>query len=187
MVAYFNYTAEHALITNGYGNSCDNLGTPYINNCNLDFAGNFLSAALSDLGVKWNTTRGTSNPSNIVEFMQSLYGANSLLNSLAAHGYLYVPSQCASKKVQCHLHIAFHGCTMEASSIGMTFIEHSGLNEWAESNNIVVLYPQATSNVLAENPNACFDWWGYAGSNYAQKAGAQQSIFRAFIKALGGF
>jgi hypothetical protein len=188
MVSYFNYSAEHAWITNFYGNSCGYSGSPYINNCGLDFAGNFLSAALTDLGVKWNSTRGHFDKNNIVEFSQAQYGASSLLNSLAGHGYLYVPQQCASKQVQCHLHISFHGCTMEANSWeGLTFVAYSGLNQWAESNNVVVYYPQAASNVLADNPNACFDWWGYAGSDYAQKGGAQISIFRKIIQAIGGF
>jgi hypothetical protein len=188
MVAYFNYSAEHAWITNSYGNDCSYLGAPYINNCGLDFAGNFLAAALTDLGVRWNTTRGKMSVGSIVEFSQAQYGASWFLNSLADRGYLYIPAQCANQQVQCHLHVAFHGCTMQADSFeGLTFVQNSGLNEWAESNNIIVLYPQAYADLLADNPNACFDWWGFTGMNYAQKSSTQMTIFRKFITALGGF
>lgn len=59
----------------------------------------------------------------------------------------------------CRLHVAFHGCRQFAESVGTVFVEHSGLNAWAESNNIIVLYPQTVnSDVLPFNPKACWDW-----------------------------
>lgn len=48
---------------------------------------------------------------------------------------------------------------------------HTGYNGYAESNNIVVLYPQVKKDILKENPNACFDWWGYADRDFATKKG----------------
>lgn len=182
---YFNYSAEHAWITDKYGNSCSSLGSPYINNCGLDFAGNFLHQAFTDLKIEWNHTMGTLNYSNLVSFDQTQFGASSSI-SLANTGYMYVPAKCAAGG-SCHLHVNFHGCTQDANSLGLEYVLFTELNEWAESNDVVILYPQATANILQDNPEACFDWWGYVASDYATKNGAQISIFRAMIRKFGGF
>jgi poly(3-hydroxybutyrate) depolymerase len=51
---------------------------------------------------------------------------------------------------------------MTLADIGTEFVTNSGLNEIAESNNIIILYPQAKKSILnPSNPNGCFDWWGY--------------------------
>lgn len=34
-----SYAAEHAWITDDYGNSCSRLASPYMNNCDYDSAG----------------------------------------------------------------------------------------------------------------------------------------------------
>ena len=44
------------------------------------------------------------------------------------------------------------------------YAKMTGYNEVAELNNIIVIYPQATSNFLDSNPNGCWDWWGYLDS-----------------------
>ena len=59
-------------------------------------------------------------------------------------GYLYTPAACQNGAAPCRLHIALHGCGMSASNtaMNMSFVMHTGLNAWAEVNNLVVLYPQ---------------------------------------------
>jgi poly(3-hydroxybutyrate) depolymerase len=185
---YFNYSAEHAWITNKYGNSCSTLGSPYINNCNLDFAHEFLRQAFKDMNVAWNDTMAPLLLENFYTFDQTQFGASSSL-SLGNTGYMYVPEQCksASSGVKCHLHLNWHGCTQDANNLGMEYVMYTEINEWAESNNIVVLYPQATANILQDNPEACFDWWGFIASNYATKEGPQIDIFRQMITKFGGF
>jgi hypothetical protein len=44
-------------------------------------------------------------------------------------------------------------------------------HRWAEANNIVVLYPQLTTRQF--NPEGCWDWWGYSGSDYFVQSGPQ--------------
>ena len=51
--------------------------------------------------------------------------------------------------------------------------------EWADSNNLIVLYPQAESTAL--NPFGCWDWWGYTGDGYATRTGTQMTAIRAMI------
>jgi hypothetical protein len=59
----------------------------------------------------------------------------------------------------------------------------------AETNNLIILYPQAIASILQSNPNGCWDWWGYTGSfgssTYATHGAPQMEIVRAVIKALG--
>ena len=38
----FNLSAEHSFVTSNFGNNCDYLGSPYINNCGFDAAGELL-------------------------------------------------------------------------------------------------------------------------------------------------
>lgn len=87
--------------------------------------------------------------------------------AMGATGYLYVPQACKEGQ-SCRLHIAFHGCMQSATTLGRAFVDNAGVNEWADANRIVVLYPQAKptkpsmfSVSLPMNPNGCWDWWGY--------------------------
>jgi poly(3-hydroxybutyrate) depolymerase len=51
------------------------------------------------------------------------------------------------------LHISFHGCHQDTAEIGDIYAQHAGYNEWAQSNNIIVLYPMAkVSTVAPMNP-----------------------------------
>jgi len=62
-----------------------------------------------------------------------------------------------------------------------------GLNEWAETNNIIVLYPQISkSELFPSNPEGCWDWWGYTDSNYSNKNGAQLKFVEAMITHMIG-
>jgi poly(3-hydroxybutyrate) depolymerase len=182
---YFNYSAEHAWVTSKYGNNCSFLGDPYINNCGIDFAGKFLEQTFKDLNVPFDNRMGRLNTSNFFSFDQTQFGANPSLNSLGTYAYAYIPEQCQSGKLQCHLHVNLHGCQQDFLNAGTEYLYQTELNEWAETNNIVILYPQAVVNLV--NPMGCFDWWGYASETYALKTGPQISAIRAMIQYFGGF
>ena len=162
----FNVLAEHAWITNGFGGICAYLGTPYINNCNIDAAGSMLQSFLGPLNPKVFAV-----DANLYVFKQSAYG-NTLLAGMLDLGYIYIPAGCMSNK--CRVHIAFHGCSQSAEVVGNVFARWNGLDDWAESNNIVVVYPQILSSFV--NPQGCWDFWGYSGSNFAFKTGRQMQI-----------
>jgi chitodextrinase len=61
----------------------------------------------------------------------------------------------------------------------MTYVRNTGYNKWADTNNIIMLYPQATAS--GPNPNGCWDWWGYDDANYAVKAGRQMAAVKAMV------
>ena len=91
---------------------------------------------------------------------------------MADEGYAYVPRACETER--CRVHVAFHGCRQGAETIGERFVREAGYNRWADSNRLIVLYPQAIARYFwIYNPRGCWDWWGYTGTNYATKEGAQ--------------
>jgi fibronectin type 3 domain-containing protein len=93
----------------------------------------------------------------------------------------------------CKLHVALHGCLQSYSNIQMQFVNNTGYNKWADTNNIVVLYPQAipdntshatwSSGSLA-NSNGCWDWIGWYGSNADQKGGVQMAALVAMVNKI---
>ena len=93
-------------------------------------------------------------------------------------GYVYVPQAC--EKERCRVHVAFHGCRQS----GERFAREAGYNRWAESNRLIVLYPQVKASWLPFNPRGCWDWWGYTGSAYATKDGEQIRAVRAMLERL---
>lgn len=202
-ISVFNVSAEHAWIsTNPKANECSYLGEPYVNNCNnydlsseyLSRSWRFMANTLNKPNVTWNSTRGAFRQSNLYVFSQAIYGASPDSNSLGTRGLVYVPRQCGAVSrisgssthslalnnatARCHIHINFHGCTQQYDKIGTQYLSENGLNEWAESNNIVILYPQAAPNLF--NPQACFAWWQFSpmvSDAFATKDGVQISMF----------
>ena len=63
----------------------------------------------------------------------------------------------------------------------------AGYNRWAETNRIVVLYPQARATWgMPLNPYGCWDWWGYTGTAYTGKSAPQIAALRAMVEKLAG-
>ena len=62
------------------------------------------------------------------------------------------------------------------------YYRHAGFNEWADTNHLIVLYSQTIAS--GANPNACWDWWGYDGPDYANRRGAQLGMVRAMLAYL---
>jgi poly(3-hydroxybutyrate) depolymerase len=108
------------------------------------------------------------------------------------NGWLYVPAMCRNQRL-CRLHMAFHGCNQYQSysyfqfgsgmvAFGTTFVRNAGYNKWADSNGIIVLYPQAMA--ILSNPQGCWDWWGYDDPNYALKSGRQMVAVHSMVQRI---
>jgi len=167
---------SHTWPTLAYGTPCDVVSSPYIGVCNYDGAGAALQQIFGTLAAPAATPSGS-----IITIPQGAFIADPSGASLDDLAYAYVPASCSSGDT-CKLHIAFHGCLQGASLVGDAFYTHSGLNEWADTNHIVVLYPQAKKATV--NPEGCWDWWGYTGADFAKKTGAQMSMVRAMMSGL---
>jgi poly(3-hydroxybutyrate) depolymerase len=181
-VTYNNGTqAAHGWISPDATNTCTSSYVPYINQCNLDVESTFLSLFYGTLAAKNTGTLGGS----YVQFEQTPYcgSAGCAAIDLDSTGWAYVPQSCAGGAT-CKLVVALHGCLMYQGIISQQFVQKSGINEWADTNDIIVLYPQATTS--SGNPYGCWDWWGYTGANYAVKSAPQMSAIMAMVGQLGG-
>jgi poly(3-hydroxybutyrate) depolymerase len=90
--------------------------------------------------------------------------------------------------------VAFHGCRQNEGQINVEsnnpskqylFAADAGYNEFAERNNIVVLYPQVdNTSQFGENPAGCWDWWGYTEPAFYRKGSRQiQNIWKIVQQA----
>lgn len=166
----------HGLPTLNTGAACDTFSEPFINSCNYDAAGEWLSALYGPMNAR------VQAGGQLLTIPQIDDGDAEML----ADAFLYVPASCAAG-ASCGLHIALHGCSQSTEFVGDAFATGSGLNEWAESNDLLVLYPQvARSKVAPVNPYGCWDWWGYTNDNYATKDGPQITVIKGMIDALAG-
>ena len=185
-ISYKNdIAAEHAMPTDFFGNSCPTRGDPFINNCNYDAAGQLLQWIYGNLNPKTTGQLGGS----FINFDQSEFIDRPADHNMAPDGWLYVPASCANGQA-CALHVVFHGCKQYETyryfssgaglvTFGTTYVRNTGYNKWADTNNIIVLYPQATGG--GQNPLGCWDWWGYDDPNYAVKSGRQMAAVKRMI------
>ena len=171
--------AAHGFPTLDEGVACDMASEPWLNDCDFDAAGQLLQHLYGPLKPPAGFPE-----SSLREFDQGHY-ADGALPSMARTGYVYVPKRCA-EGAECRVHVAFHGCRQGTSFVGRAFVRNAGYNGWAEANDIVVLYPQATRSLVSPlNPQGCWDWWGYTGPDYATRSGAQLAIVHRMLEALG--
>ncbi len=172
-------SASHGFLTSNYGNLCSMMGTPWLLNCGYDLAGEIL--AQTDPQNTALAAPGTVDSSSLVFFDQrALIGTGAVMHGWGA---AYIPKTCTGPSARCGLHVALHGCQMNPDFIDRQFVDHAGFNEWAETNQLVVLYPQAEKT--SDNPYGCWDWFGYTGTNYTSKSGKQIQALRTLMKAIG--
>jgi predicted peptidase len=168
----------HAFATLDYGNDCETTRTsPFISRCNYDTAGAVLKHIYGNLKPPVQAIE-----KNLKNSSQKKYTRVAPENiSLADQAYAYIPTAC-EQGAKCKLHVVLHGCKQTTDDIGGQFYTKTGYNEWAESNNIVVIYPQAIRNSLQGNPNGCWDWWGYTSPTYHGKEAPQMLLITKMIQ-----
>jgi len=166
-------------------NACGSSASPYIANCGYDGA----KAAFTAFYGTLNARNDAPAASHYLEFDQTAFTANP---GMAATGWVYIPASCAAG-ASCRLHVALHGCQQNYATIGDKFLKNTGFTRWADTNGIVVLFPQTkvdssshstSASGSLPNSNGCWDWIGWYGSNFAQKAGTQQAALMAMVERL---
>ena len=179
--------AGHSQVTLSYGLECSNSGDYFIDRCNYDQAGVILQHLYGAL-----RPRNDQQPAGeLLDFDQREFTlpTSPASYSLAETGYVYVPAACAARE-PCRIHVALHGCKQNYDAIGDRYIRHAGYNEWADTNHLIILYPQTTAGDPLTNfgtpfnPYGCWDWWGYTDFNYAVKAGPQITTIKAMLDRL---
>jgi poly(3-hydroxybutyrate) depolymerase len=164
-------------------NACSSSASPYISNCGYDGAGAMFAKFYGTLNARNNAPAA----GNYIQFDQTPYMASN--PGMETTGWVYVPSNCSSGAT-CKVHVALHGCQQNYDTIGDKFIKNTGYTRWADTNSIIVLFPQtkvdstsrqtSASGSLA-NSNGCWDWIGWYGTNFAQKAGTQMAAIKAMV------
>jgi len=168
----------HTFPTAQPGGDCGQSQSPYLGNCRFDAAGEIFRHVVLIAGEPESNAHGV-----VVPFDQDAFLVEGADARMSNTGYVYIPEQC--RMAECGVHLAFHGCLQSAENIGMEFVEHAGYNRWADLAGVVVIYPQTRASLMPLNPKACWDWWGYTGSNYDTQHGAQIAWVGRVLDQLG--
>jgi poly(3-hydroxybutyrate) depolymerase len=164
----------HAFISDTAGNTCSSNKPPFIDRCPYDQAGAILNHIYGSL-----SPRGKADAGSFVTFDQSPFVGKDA--NLAAEGVAYIPKACRENR-GCKVHVVFHGCSQSKNDVGDAVTHETGFADWAETNNIVVLFPQAAPSTL--NPMTCWDWWGYTGLSFYTRDAPQINAVDAMIAAV---
>lgn len=189
--------STHAWPTVDFGSPCGMPNPhqpPAIQACNYDGSGEALQWIYNGSLTPPPPGASRQGTEKLIAFNQTLYFDPDAFPGMASTGYLYVPRRCQEGNL-CRLHIAFHGCTMYALNpqMGINFT-WTGLNAWADENDLVILYPQNGGYVefadrystnSFQQQTGCWDSYGQTGKYYATKQGLQMAVVRRMVKALG--
>jgi len=168
--------AGHGFVTEDKGPACDYTGKPYIIDCDYDQAGALLKQIYGPLAP-----RAAEHTGEFLLFDQSPFTADLTNHGLSDRGIAYVPKTCSAER-GCRVHIAFHGCGQNRTFVGELFARDSGFAHWADTNNVVVLFPQTATTPL--NPQGCWDWWGYTGRDYLTRDAPQIVAVQRMLERL---
>ncbi|WP_229722787.1 extracellular catalytic domain type 2 short-chain-length polyhydroxyalkanoate depolymerase [Xylophilus rhododendri] len=186
--------AGHALVTaNGSDLACAANTSPNLNNCGFVQAHDILRWLYGDklkepaerLGGSWVSFDQTEFIREAFRQIQEKDPKRYI--GLAETGHAYIPAACREKNSACRTHVVFHGCFQQEQLLGDRFYRTGGYNELADTNGIVVLYPQTVSS--ARNPQGCWDFWGYSSKNPAApdfytRRGPQMLAIDAMLRRL---
>lgn len=166
--------AAHGWVVEQGDGACDRMAAPHLLPCGHDLAGQLLGALHGPLAPRGDADQG----GRLLRFDQRAFHAGA---DLGDAGYVYIPKACETGQGGgCRLHVALHGCQMNEAAIGDAFARRSGLNAWAATNRLVVLYPQTGQAAV----NACWDWWGYTGPGYLRADAPQMRAIVAMRERL---
>lgn len=194
--------AGHSIITDNPEDTALPLNQPpYINNGGFMQSRDILDHIYGPLEAPSQQLSGS-----IVRFDQTEFFDGQERASMSDFAYAYVPKAVA-EGAPCRVHIAMHGCkqgynyinyvngrpdSRNSAPYGNRYFTTTGYNQIADSNNLIILYPQAqgVDNGDVQNPDGCWDWWGYTGEDpenpdyYSKNAIQIQAIYR-MLERLG--
>lgn len=167
--------AGHAFVTEAEGATCATSDKPYIVDCDYDQVKDVLTHLLGSVSAPSQTVSG-----QYVEFDQRIYVGDRDQSGMADTGIVYIPDQCRAGG--CRVHVAYHGCAQNRETVGNAFVEKTGFARWADTNKLVVLFPQTVAT--GSNPQGCWDWWGYTGRDFLTREAPQIRAVAAMLDRL---
>jgi len=169
------YRAGHAFVTEEDGGACELSAKPFVVDCDYDQAGDLLKHIYGALKPRANAASGVFMAFDQRPFTRDLANAG-----MSGEGVAYVPSACRAGG--CRVHVAFHGCGQNRDEVGDAFVEKTGFAPWADTNRLIVLFPQVGKGF--GNPQGCWDWWGYTGSDFLTRDAPQITAVHRMIERL---
>ncbi|GAB1639777.1 poly(3-hydroxybutyrate) depolymerase [Krasilnikovia sp. MM14-A1259] len=162
---------------------CPLTAYPFLIDCGNDPEGEMLTHWLGHV----NPANRGPLASTVTHFDQDRYvpGGSAQWYSMASDALAYIPPACAAGR-PCKLVVALHGCVSDTTFVGEMFPKYSYLDNYADTNNLVILYPQTSISLLRGNPLGCWDWWGFTGAEFATRNGPQMQAIVNMVHALGG-
>jgi hypothetical protein len=143
----------------------------------------------------------------LFRFDQTEFFGGETRASMSPFGYAYVP-RAVQEGAPARVHVALHGCKQGYNYVnyvngrpdirnvppyGNRYVTTTGYNNIADSNDIIVLYPQAqgTDDADTQNPDGCWDWWGYTSTSatkpdYYSRRAIQIQAIHGMLSRLGG-
>ena len=183
---YFNteIESEHGMVTTYCCESCSKFGYPWIVNCDYNLAGEILKFIYSPLKLNepdWAPT------DRLFSFNQKPFIINDQTPksiSMSNNAYIYIPINCTIHPLSnnCKLHVVYHGCGQGNEYLGDSYAINTGYNGWADTNNLVIFYPQCTTNDALGNADGCWDFYAYTGYDYVFKTGAQPKTVNNMVQ-----
>lgn len=179
--------AGHAFITLDKGNKCDVNDTPYISDCDDHQAMDIIQQIYPDARAPAEEASG-----KVIAFDQKEFIGDDqfAMSSMSDTGHIYVPKACEEGTEICRVHVAIHGCGQSDASFAEDKVEDThyytdtGYNSVADSNNLIILYPQVDRSDA--NPRGCWDFWGYTDENFYSQDGVQIKALYHMIQRLAG-
>jgi hypothetical protein len=195
--------AGHSIITdNPVDSPLDANRPPFINYGGFTQSHDILTHIYGELNPPAEHPGG-----RIVRFDQREFFDGNPDANMSDYGFAYVPA-AVDAGAPCRVHIALHGCLQGynsrpfvngkpdlngAAPYGNRYYTSTGYNELADTNNLLILYPQVqgSDSSTSQNPEGCWDWWGYTARDvehpdfYSKKAVQIQAIYR-MLQRLGG-
>lgn len=195
--------AGHSLLTaNPEDNALGDNKPPYLNR------GPFVHAHAILQHIYPDSKAPALNPTGkLLRFDQRDFFDSNSAASMSEFGYVYIP-QAVLDGAAARVHIAIHGCKQGSAFVnysfgnldsqdqppyGMRYITSTGYIEFADANNLIILFPQVTGSDSSQtqNPDGCWDWWGYSSKtpgypDYFSKKALQIQAIHAMLTRLGG-
>ncbi|MEM5369767.1 poly(3-hydroxybutyrate) depolymerase [Paraburkholderia azotifigens] len=195
--------AGHSIVTDNPEDSLlDTNQPPYINQGGFMQSHRILQHIYEGLKPAAQQTSG-----RLLRFDQTEFFGGEARASMGEFGYAYVP-RSVEEGAPARVHVVLHGCKQGYSYVnyvygradianqapyGNRYITTTGYNELADSNDIIVLYPQATGadGGGLQNPDGCWDWWGYTSDDpeqpdYYSRDAIQIKALYGMLSRLGG-
>lgn len=179
-----NINAGHAIIVDETQTPCSDTASPYINDCDFEQSDKILEHIYGKL--KPPSAKGALK-GKLIKFDQSEF-ITSDKTCMDQDAFVYVPKDCEDGG--CRIHVVIHGCEQGAKVIGDLYYSHTGYNEMADTNKIIILYPQVSpSDPIPYNPKGCWDFWGYSSEDPSKpvfylKSSPQMKAIVSMVKRL---